>query len=210
MPAELTAGPELKPLKGRRQRFAAEYVIDFRGADAARRAGCAGNSAKVAACRWLKEPAVAAEIERLKTEQFEQIGINHHRVLSETAAIAHANVLDYLPALGLQDSDLSKLTRHQAAAIREVEIEEYDLTPEPPKTTLEAQPQGGELQRGSAAETPKPKLKRRIKLKLTPKTPALELLGKHLNLWDGSDKIPTGGNQYIGNQLNVTIRRVGD
>jgi Terminase small subunit len=201
MPAELTAGIELRPLTPKRLRFAAEYVIDLNGAAAARRAGVADSSAKVTACRWLKEPAVAAEVERLRAEQLEQAGVTAYNVLMETSAIAHANVLDYLPALGLEDSDLAKLTRRQAAAIREIEIEEFDVRPEALKTTLEPQPQGGALQRGSEPDEPKLKLKRRIKLKLAPKTPALELLGKNKSLWaPGGDDEGKGSNNV---QVNV-------
>lgn len=205
MPAELTAGPELKPLTGRRQRFAAEYVIDFRGADAARRAGCAGNSAKVAACRWLKEPAVAAEIERLKTERLEELGVTRFSILRTAAAIAHANVLDYAEVL--KTGDLSSLTREQGKAIKKLVIEEYEDKPEKPAApvTMEAQPQGGALQRGSEPDPDKenkPRLKRRIRLELLPSTPALDLLGRHMNLWDPLDPdAPGAGGTNV--QVNV-------
>ena len=91
MPAELTAGPD-RPLSPLRERFCAEYLIDFKGRDAAIRAGAKPRSAAVRACEWLKEPAVKAEIERLKAEDAAKIGITREAVLRETAKIAHGDI----------------------------------------------------------------------------------------------------------------------
>lgn len=204
MSQELTAAPIIKPLTPRKARFCAEYVIDFKGQAAAIRAGAPPRSASVRACEWLKEPAVQAEIERLQADILHRIGVTSFGILRETAAIAHSNVLDYLPALGLQNSGLEKLTREQGAAIKEVEIEEFEDAPLPepskePKTAVE--------QAAAVIDPPKPKLKRRIILKLAPKTPALDLLGRHAKCWGNKDE--SDGPTFINNQVNVTIRRVG-
>lgn len=205
MSQELTVSTKLKP---REERFCAEYIIDFAQSKAAIRAGVPMKGARVWACKRMKEPHIRAEIDRLQADALHELGVSAFSILRETAAVAHSNVLDYLPALGLEDSDLKKLTRKQGAAIREIEIEEFDSAPVQVETPNPAQ--SAAVQQAAAILDPaKPKVKRRITLKLAPKTPALDLLGKHANLWGGRDDDPNGVTQIINNQVNVTIRRVG-
>jgi phage terminase small subunit len=205
MPAELTAAPDLPQLTRRQALFALEVASDpsLTGADAARKAGCRGDTAKVTACRWLKMPQVKAEIQRLQEEILEREGVTRFSVLRELAAIGHSNPKDIDEALS--KGGMAALTRRQAAAIKKFTIEEFEDKPAEQKgSTLEAQPQGGALQRGSDAQQPeKPRLKRRISVELLPKTPALELLGKNQNCWGASDPDAAAAANNV--QVNVII-----
>src|ERR1700739_4948373 len=200
MPAELTVTPPEIRLTRKQEAFALEIASNPRltHTECARRAGCPETSAKVTACRWLKMPVIKAEIERLQNEILEQEGVSRFSILRELAAIVHSNLKEMEEAIS--KGGLAALSARHGAALKKIKIEEFEETPEKQGSTLEEQPQGGALQRGGDSQEPaRPKLRRRIELELLPKTPALELLGKNMNLWGaGVDAdTPPGMNQFI-------------
>lgn len=183
MPAELTVAPSEPRLTRKQEAFALEIASNPRltQTECARRVGCPDSSAKVSACRWMKMAPVKAEIERLQNEILEREGVSRFSILREVAAVGHSNVLDFEEAL--KSGDLSKLTRQQAAAIKKVTIEEFEEKP-------------------AEGTEQKTTIKRRISLELLPKTPALELLGKNINIWGAGD--PDGAAAASNNvQVNV-------
>jgi hypothetical protein len=94
--------------------------------------------------------------------------VTKERLLTELARVGYANTLDYITVdpSGLTHIDLSSLTREQAAAIQEVNIE-----------TITRVSRGQE----------EPETVTKIRLKLHSKVVALEQLGRHLGLF--TDKI---------------------
>jgi phage terminase small subunit len=99
---ELTNGNEnlLKnQLTLQQQRFCEEYLVDGNASLAYIRAGYKANnksSAGASACRLLKKPNVANEIDRLRRERGKETVINSSRVLTELGIIAFSNLTDYV------------------------------------------------------------------------------------------------------------------
>jgi phage terminase small subunit len=106
----------------------------------------------------LRNAKVQAEVLELTEHRLERLEITADAVLLELAKIAFANIGDYLSVRddGSISVDLSRMTPNQAAGLAGLRIDEYTSAT------------------GNV---------RRTRLRLGPKTRALELLGKHLNLW---------------------------
>ena len=66
------------------ERFCLEYVTDYNGAAAARRAGYAEKSAAKQACRLLSRPEVMAYIRALQKEQRERLCVSSDLVITKT------------------------------------------------------------------------------------------------------------------------------
>jgi phage terminase small subunit len=106
----------------------------------------------------LRNAEVQAAVSELTEERLERLEITADTVLQELAKIAFANMGDYLAveADGSIAVDISEITPVQVAGLADLRIDEYTS-------------EKGRI--------------RRTRLRLGPKTRALELLGKHLNLW---------------------------
>jgi phage terminase small subunit len=122
-------------------------------AEAYRQSGYKSNSPEVEACKLLKNPNIAAEIEKRKKEIFEKEKVTSEKVLRELANIAFSNVQDYL----LYDEHgrvrfkkSRNLTRSQAAAVAGIKVNKKEKT---------------------------------IELKFHDKVQSLELLGKNLGVF---------------------------
>jgi phage terminase small subunit len=156
----------------KRSLFVREYLVDRNGTRAAIAAGYAPRSASVTSCRLLRNAKVKAEVSELTEERLEHLEITADTVLQELAKIAFANMKDYWSVRddGSLYVDLSRITAVQAAGLADLRIDEY------------------ESRTGCI---------KRTRVKLGPKTRALELLGKHVGLW--SDRAE-------GAQHNATLR----
>ena len=150
-------------LTPKQSRFVDEYLIDLNATQAAIRAGYSENCASETGYENLRKPQIQVEIQRALNRRAEQCEITAERVLMELARIAFSNMADYVTAQddGTAFVDLSQLTPDQAAAIQEIQTDEY----------MEG--------RGEDAVAV-----RKIKFKLHQRTRALELLGKHLGMFD--------------------------
>lgn len=149
--------------------FIAEYLTDFNATRSYIAAGYSKNGAEVSACKLLRNPKVAAEIERRTEKRIQRLEITADGVLQELAKLGFSNMQDYVQ---VQDGeafiDLSKVSREQFAAVQEITVEEY----------TEGR---GEEKRDI----------KRTKFKLGDKRGSLELLGKHLKLF--TDKVEHAG-----------------
>lgn len=156
-------------LTPRQAAFVNEYLVDLNAAAAARRAGYSERTARKIGQENLTKPDIAKAIEAAKAERSERTLITADRVLSEIAKLAFANLMDYfsLTADGVPYIDLTNLTPDQTAALTEITVDEYVI--------------GGEDDGRSV---------RKIKIKMADKRANLELLAKHLGLFN--DK-PDGG-----------------
>lgn len=108
--------------------FVREYLLHFNGSRAVVEAGYSKAGAAVTAYRLLRKPHIRAEItaqRHARAENIDQIGKD--RIQYELASIGLANMADYSPMFG--DGDMSEklanLTRTEAAAVKEIVVEEF-------------------------------------------------------------------------------------
>lgn len=134
----------------------------------------------------LEKPHIRQYIEYVRGKMRASMEVSKERILEELALLAYSNQADFVVIQedGSFYTDLSGLTREQMAAIQEISVDTYY--------------EG----RGEEAVPVKS-----VKIKLAPKIAALELLGKHKNLW-APDKMGIVGGD--GGPLSVTITRFAD
>ena len=160
-------------LTAKQQRFVAEYLVDLNATQAAVRAGYSQRTAAEMGYENLRKPQIADAIQQAMEARAEKLEITADRVLQELARMAFANMADYINVLddGSAVVDLSELTPAQSAAIQEITSDVY----------VEG--------RGDDAERVK-----KIKFKLHSRCRPLELLGKHLGMFDDrlQIKLPPG------------------
>jgi phage terminase small subunit len=147
-------------LTHRQQTFVSEYVVDLNATQAAKRAGYSAHSARHTGSRNLSIPKIASAIAEAQAKRLEAVDITAEEVLRELAAIARANMLDYmrLDKDGELTVDFSRLDRIRAAALSAVTVEDvFD---------------GGENKRKV----------RRVKFRTHGKIGALDRLARHYGL----------------------------
>lgn len=91
--------PNDKPLQPMEARFAHEYVVDFNGTAAAKRAGYAEKSAAGQATRLLKRAHVAAKISELMAARNEAAQVDAAYVMRELKRVYETAMADIRPAL---------------------------------------------------------------------------------------------------------------
>lgn len=90
--------PKPEKLTNLQAAFAAEYIIDFNGAQAAERAGSKAKDLYAAASEFLSNPKVQAEVARLMAARSQRTKIDADWVLTRLAAEAEADLADiYTP-----------------------------------------------------------------------------------------------------------------
>lgn len=147
-----------RQLSEQRQRFVDEYLIDLNGTQAAIRAGYSPKTANEQAARLLANVSIQEAIAKAMAERSKRTGINQDRVVLELAKIAFVKMTDVVdPDTG---EILSNASDDDLACIESVKFKQSDNQ------------YGGSIER---------------EVKLSPKMKALELLGKHLGMWN--DKI---------------------
>jgi phage terminase small subunit len=170
------------------ERFCREYVIDLNGTRAAIAAGYSEKGAGVRSAELLNRRSVQQRLDQLKSARASKLDVKAERVIEELARLAFSNMADYMEIdaegkpIGL---NISKLSRDQAAAIQEIS---EDTT-------------------GGAGDGER-RLVLRTKFKLADKIKALELLGRHLALFQDNLKIT--GLEGLADKLNqVRMRKHG-
>lgn len=149
-------------LTAKQQRFVEEYLVDLNATQAAIRSGFSAKNADKIGSQLLGKTRVAEAIAEAQEKRSKRTAITQDMVLKELAKLAFANISDYMRVSedGLAYTDLSQLTRDQAAAIHEFTIDEYA--------------EG----RGEDSREVK-----RVKLKLADKRQALVDVGRHLGMF---------------------------
>ena len=114
-------------INDRERLFVREYLNDLNTAQAAIRAGYSPRSAPKHASRVFDRPRVKAAIEAAMAARATKLEITAEKVLREIAPMGLANIMDYFTPQedGTAYVDLSGLTREQAVAIAEVQVEEF-------------------------------------------------------------------------------------
>lgn len=144
-------------LTKKQQLFVDEYLIDLNATQAAIRAGYSVESARDIGCENLTKPNIQQAIAKHMAERSKRTGVNQDRVVLELAKIAFVKMTDIVDDEGKIRSDA---TDDDLACIESVKFKEsYSDT-------------------GSMTER---------EVKIASKMKALELLGKHLGMWN--DKI---------------------
>lgn len=146
-----------RQLSEQRQRFVDEYLIDLNGTQAAIRAGYSVKTAQEQASRLLSNVMVQQAIAKRMAERSKRTGINQDRVVLELAKIAFVKMTDIVDNHGRIKGTA---TDDDLACIESIKYKESDNE------------FGGSVER---------------EVKIGSKLKALELLGKHLGMWN--DKV---------------------
>lgn len=193
----------------KQERFAQEYIIDLNATQSYKRAGYSAKSDEVAASegfKLLRNPKVAARIAELQLERQKRTEITQDRVLKELAAIGFSEITDFVQVVestyeqpkddpfaqdnGEDDEDgLPKVT--ETKFFRGVEIFE---TSKMPKTAV---PAIASIKQGRSG----------IELRLHDKVKALELMGRHLGIFEKDNKVDVNVSQPMTDeQVDKIIR----
>lgn len=142
-------------LTEKQRRFVDEYLIDLNATQAAIRAGYSVKTADKQGYQLLEKSRVAEAISEKMAERSRRTGVNQDRVVMELAKIAFVNAADVI------DSDDATIkagaTADDTAAIQSVKV----------KVIPTKEGEGVERE-----------------IRLNDKLKALELLGKHLGMWN--------------------------
>lgn len=153
-------------LTEKQQRFVDEYLIDLNATQAAIRAGYSVESARDIGCENLTKPNIQQAIAKAMAERSKRTGINQDRVVLELAKIAFVKMTDVVdPDTG---EILPNASDDDLACIESMKFKQSDNQ------------YGGSIER---------------EVKLSPKMKALELLGRHLGMWN--DKLDVNITQPI-------------
>lgn len=152
-------------LTEKQQRFVEEYLIDLNATQAAIRAGYSAKTANEQAARLLANVSIQQAISEKMAERSRRTGVNQDRVVLELAKIAFVKMTDIV-------DDQGKIK---------------DTASEDDLVCIEAvKYKKSESETGSSVER---------EVKISSKLKALELLGKHLGMWN--DKLDVNITQPI-------------
>lgn len=141
-------------LTEKQQRFVNEYLIDLNATQATIRAGYSTKTADVQGSRMLGNVKVQQAISEAMAERSKRTGVNQDRVVLELAKIAFVKMTDIVDHQGRIKSSA---TEDDLACIESMKYKR------------------SESGTGSSVE---------MEVKISPKLKALELLGKHLGMWN--------------------------
>lgn len=141
-------------LTAKQQLFIDEYLIDLNATQAAIRAGYSAKTADVQGSRMLANVKVQQAISERMAERSKRTGINQDRVVLELAKIAFVKMPDLVDSQGRIKDSA---TDDDLACIESIKYK------------------SSESETGSSVER---------EVKISPKLKALELLGKHLGMWN--------------------------
>lgn len=156
---------KMAKLTEKQQRFVDEYLIDLNATHAAIRAGYSVKTANEQGSQNLAKLSIQQAIAEQMAERSKRTGINQDRVVLELAKIALVKMTDIVDSQGRIKSDASP---DDLACIESVKYKE------------------SESDTGSSVER---------EVKIASKLKALELLGKHLGMWN--DKLDVNITQPI-------------
>lgn len=152
-------------LREKQQLFVDEYLIDLNGTQAAIRAGYSAKTANEQASRMLANVSIQQAISERMAERSKRTGVNQDRVVQELAKIAFLKMTDVVDHNGKIKDDASE---DDLSCIESIKYKHSDTDT------------------GSSTER---------EVKTASKLKALELLGKHLGMWN--DKLDVNITQPI-------------
>lgn len=152
-------------LTDKQQRFVEEYLIDLNATQAAIRAGYSVKTANEQGARLLANVSIQQAISERMAERSKRTGVNQDRVVLELAKIAFVRMTDVVDSNGRIRADAAP---DDLACIESIKYKESDNE------------YGGSVER---------------EVKIGSKLKALELLGKHLGMWN--DKLDVNITQPV-------------
>lgn len=179
-------------LTERQARFVAEYLVDLNATEAAKRAGYSEKTAYSIGFENLRKPEIQDAIQTAMAQREKRTAITQDRVLQELARVAFANGTDFARVVVREEpvevvdeeGDLKKVVRR----IQTVEIVDTDRV-DPEKRAAIASIKEG---------------KYGIEVSSYDKVKALELLGKHLGMFEKMNSAPDMPNNLIEQLLSGT------
>lgn len=142
-------------LTEKQQRFVDEYLIDLNATQAAIRAGYSVKTANEQGCQLLAKLSIQQAISEAMAERSKRTGINQDRIVLELAKIAFVNANDLINP---EDASIRPgATQDDLACIQSVKVKQSFSD------------------KGDSTER---------EIRLNDKLKALELLGKHLGMWN--------------------------
>ncbi len=141
-------------LTNKQRLFVQEYLIDLNATQAAIRAGYSVESARDIGCENLTKPNIQQEIAKAMAERSKRTGVNQDRIVLELARLAFVNMTDVVDDKG-KIKDTA--TEDDLSCIESIKYKRSDS------------------ETGSSIER---------EVKIGSKLKALELLGKHLGMWN--------------------------
>jgi phage terminase small subunit len=169
-------------LTAKQKRLCEEYIIDLNGTQAAIRAGYSSRTANEQAARLLAKASAQEYIQKLKQDRSARTEITADRVLQELAAVAFAKIDDFIRVeqvtatvdLG-EDQEGNPIT--DTRTYKAVEIFETDKVDQAKMPAIASIKQGRDG----------------IELKTHDKIKSLELLGRHLGMWNDKMDVTSKG-----------------
>ena len=158
-------------LTAKQVRFVDEYLVDFNATQAAIRAGYKAKTAHVIGAENLRKPKIAEEIARRQKDLQKRTEVSQDRVVKELARIAFANIADYI---------------HVETQTRTKD----DGTEVTYQTVMFSETQELSADQRAALAVVKQSVNG-FELKLHDKIKALELLGRHIGMFN--DKLSLSG-----------------
>lgn len=146
-----------RKLTDKQKKFVEEYLIDLNATQSAIRAGYSPKTANEQGARLLANVSIQEAISKAMAERSRRTGINQDRIVQELARIAFVKITDVVDPDGEINTNASD---DDLACIESYKVEDSDSV------------------NGSTSKR---------EVKLASKIKALELLGKHVGMWN--DKI---------------------
>ena len=141
-------------LTDKQRRFVDEYLIDLNGTQAAIRAGYSAKTANEQASRMLANVSIQQAVSEAMAERSKRTGVNQDRIVLELARIAFLKMTDVVDSEGRIKENASE---DDLACIESIKYKHSDT------------------ETGSSTER---------EVKTASKLKAMELLGKHLGMWN--------------------------
>lgn len=160
-------------MNARQERFIEEYLIDLNATQAAIRAGYSPKTAQEQGARLLSKAMIRARVDEAKAERSRRTGITADRLLRELARVAFVNpsdVIDTSTATVRTEASEDDLAVIAGVKVKYVPVKRPD-------------PDTGEITVVDAIER---------EVKLCDKLKALDLLAKHLGMYD-KERLQDGG-----------------
>lgn len=142
-------------LNKKQQRFVEEYLIDLNATRAAIRAGYSPHTANEQGARLLANVSIKAAVDKAIAERSKRTGINQDRVIQELARMGFCKITDIADANGKIKDNASE---DDLACIESIKVKR------------------SKTENGAVSEEREVKIASKVK--------CLELLGKHLGMWN--------------------------
>lgn len=155
-------------MNDKQKRFCEEYLVDLNGKQAAIRAGYTEKRAEITASELLNNAEVKQFIQEKQKELSEKTGITAERILQELADIGFNNMKDFVNGNN-SVLELKYLDKRKTAAVSKV------------KTTVTSRTVFENGKPSAVTETT-------TELAMHNKIAALELMGKHIGLFEKDNK----------------------